>query len=135
MSHEIDREGFQIARMLDSSQPHRAADRLREDLYEMDPRDFVDLVRAVNYYDRKGMGADLQVRSLGSRGPDDESLVSVVQRPDDRFGRQWPPYSRGIREDVAIIRERRRFVDDDDSYGRQRRRFMDEGDFYDRLFP
>lgn len=143
MSHDIDNEGYQIARMLDSSQVYRAADRLRDDLYNMDSRQFVDLVQAVNYYDRKGAGADLQIRSLGFRGATEESLVSVVMRDDrsdrcdpwdrndrygrrdqydrndrygcrdDRWDRHWPPRQRVIREDIAIIRQGPRFRDDD----------------------
>lgn len=60
-------EAQQIARELDSGDAHRAAEHLRRDLQQMPSfRDQKELVERVDAFERKGVGADLNL----SRRPD-----------------------------------------------------------------
>lgn len=56
-------EACRVASELDRNDTYRAQDHLRQDLYQLqnDPRAQHEFLNMVNRYDRKGMGADLNI--------------------------------------------------------------------------
>lgn len=92
MGHDyIEREARHVAGALDNDDASYAAQRLRDDARQMNPRDFNQMVNRVNQMDDKGYGADLTFRSV-SVGRDDcgrqvlETQLGVTGY--DRYGRQ-----------------------------------------------
>lgn len=82
----IDDRAAQMAQDLDRGNGERVADALRQDAMQMNQRDFMQLVRQTQRYDRDGIGDDLKVTAIqGYHGV--EQHVSINMRERDQYGR------------------------------------------------
>ncbi|HEY9783874.1 MAG TPA: hypothetical protein V6D17_00640 [Candidatus Obscuribacterales bacterium] len=102
MSHDqfnndpINREAYQIARMMDAGYIEEATQRLRDDFMQLARYENGQqrLVEAIQQYDRPGVGADIATRNLYRDQEFRADLVALVMRPyqqgpwDPRFP-QW----------------------------------------------
>lgn len=91
-------EARQIANELDMGDAHRAAEHLRRDLQQMPSfRDQRQLVEQVNAFDRKGVGADLQLRRPDREGGIWDDIRITPPRYYDRGGQygHGGPYGGG----------------------------------------
>lgn len=100
----LERTAARIADELDWGNTYAAADMMRDELYyNRNPRAQKRLVDLVDYFDRKGRGADLQVRQFES-GCSIYGAVSVVGREPGFFN--MPPWVRPpqfIRQSVGTV--------------------------------
>lgn len=96
---DIEYEARGIARTLDQSRGDEAARRLSQDSQMMDPRAYSQLLRTVNQYDQKNMGADLIIVNQrdGSQeafikpAPIDVGMVAPPPPPPGYYDRQPQP--------------------------------------------
>lgn len=105
-------EARQIANELDRGETHRAAEHLRRDLQQMPSfRDQRELVEKIDMFDRKGVGADLNLRRPDRQGGIWDDISISPPRYYERGpygvygggGRQgYPPVYRHGRPEVDI---------------------------------
>jgi hypothetical protein len=115
------REAHHVAEMLDRGNIGVADQMLRNDLYQMNPRDQHFFLQMINSMERKGFGADLQVIML----PDGRETYSIVPPPaaygygdrdrypcpDRQYQVQYPyqqmPYERPMNMPQVIVEPQR----------------------------
>lgn len=114
------REAHHVAEMLDRGNVGAADQMLRNDLYQMNPREQHFFLQMINSMERKGCGADLQIRML----PDGRETYAIIPPAaaygygdrypgyqDPRYQVQYPyqqmPYERPLNVPQVIVQQQR----------------------------
>lgn len=105
MSHRIENQARDLARMLDRGQGEQVVQILRQEAYQISPREFSRLVRETNQREQNGRGDDLRVRS--HNGHED---VSIEINGRDHYGRRTR-YEENIRPHGPWAVRRSEFTD------------------------